>query len=205
MMKTLLFLLACLVAADAAAQTGFVQGGYIRDIKRFSHEGQASVFDGTVDGFSIGAAGFIAPHWSAGIELDYGGATTATEIVTVSISGRPAEIRTDYTSKRRSVEALAGLHTRADRPVRVGCYAGLSFTAFRREIASNAPAIVLQEPSPLSVLNERVTGAIVGVDVAIRLGAHVAVVPGFRAQGLSLSGDLTGFSLRPGISGRISF
>jgi hypothetical protein len=82
---------------------------------------------------------------------------------------------------------------------------GLSFTAFRREIASDAPDIVLQEPSPLSVLDERVTGPIVGIDAAIRLAPHVALVPGFRAQGLSLSGDLRGFSLRPTINGRLSF
>ncbi|MGH9374480.1 MAG: hypothetical protein ACRD15_23425, partial [Vicinamibacterales bacterium] len=155
--------------------------------------------------FLLGASGFVASRWSLGIEMDFSGPSTVGETVMVSIAGRPTEIRTDFTSRRRSVSALLGFHTGPARRVRVGCYAGLSFTAFRREILSDAPSIVLQEPSPLSVLEERVTGAIVGVDVAIRLGAHAAIVPGLRAQGLSLSGDLTGFSLRPGVSARIVF
>jgi hypothetical protein len=205
MVKATLLLFIWLVAANAAAQTAFVQGGYARDVKRFSHLAQPSVFDAAADGFLLGGSGFIASRWSAGLEMDFSAATTVTETVSVSISGRPLDIHTDYTSRRRSVSALLGFHTPAGRLVRVGCYAGLSFTAFRREIASDAPPVVLQEPSPLVVLDERVTGAIVGVDVAIRLGARLAIVPGFRAQGLSLSGDLTGFSLRPLISGRVTF
>ncbi|MGH8636897.1 MAG: hypothetical protein ACREUZ_07160 [Burkholderiales bacterium] len=205
MMRVVLVTLCCLVTSQVSAQTAFVQGGYSRDIKRFSHEGETSVLDATAGGFSIGAGAFLAGRWSAGVEMDLGGPSSVVDTVSVVISGRPAEIRTEYTSRRRSVSALAGFHTSAARRLRVGCYAGLSFTAFRREIFSDAPAIVLQEPTVPTVVNERITGAIVGVDVAIHVTPNVAVVPALRAQGLSLSGDLSGFSVRPSLNGRVVF
>jgi hypothetical protein len=205
MLRPLLVVVSCLLAQDAAAQSGFVQGGSALDVKRFSHDAGTAVFDGTAGGLSIGAAGFLASRWSAGVELDISRSSTVTDTVTVAIAGRPTQIQTDYTSRRRTVSALIGFHSSRERRIQVGCFAGLSFTAFRREIVSDAPPIVLTEPAPLAVLDERVTGPMVGIDVAIRVGRAVAIVPSFRAQGLSLSGDLTGFSLRPGISGRVSF
>jgi len=56
-----------------------------------------------------------------------------------------------------------------------------------------------------SVFDERATDAIVGIDVAIRVAPYVAIVPALRAQGLSLSGDLSGFSIRPSIGARVTF
>ena len=198
-------LLWALAATDAGAQSVFVEGGFAREIKRFSNEGDRSPFDGTATGVWVGTAGFFGSRWSVGVELDLGEETTSSETVSVTVSGRPTSITTSYTSRRRSLSALAGVHTPAGKPVRLGCYAGLSFTAFRREIASDAPAVVLQDPAPLAVFEERVTGAIVGVDVAVRVAPNVAVVPALRAQGLSLSGDLTGFSIRPSVGVRVSF
>jgi hypothetical protein len=206
-MRSRFALLAFLVfaASDAAAQSAFVEGGFAREVKRFSREGDRSPFDGTVNTVWVGVAGFLLPQVSVGAEMDLGEESTFQETVTVTVSGRPAEITTSYTSRRRSIAAFAGLHTSADRAVRLGCYVGLGFTAFRRTIGSDAPTVVLEEPPEPSVFEERTTGAIVGVDAAIRLGPNVAVVPAIRAQGLSLTGDLSGFSLRPSIGARVSF
>jgi hypothetical protein len=55
------------------------------------------------------------------------------------------------------------------------------------------------------VLDERTTSAIVGVDVAIRVYGALAAVGGLRAQGLRLTGDLSGFSIRPAVGARVSF
>jgi hypothetical protein len=197
--------LCVLVASDASAQSGFVEGGFAREIKRFSNEGGPSAFDGTVNSVWIGAAGFFGSRWSVGAELDLGGESTFSETVSVTVSGRPTEITTTYTSRRRSVSALAGVHTAPGKPVTVSCYGGLSFVAFRREISSDAPPIVLEDPAPLSVLDERRTSALVGIDVAFRVTPNLAIVPALRAQGLSLSGDLSGFSIRPSIGARVSF
>jgi hypothetical protein len=194
-----------LVASSAAAQSVFVEGGFSRDVRRFSHEGTQSAFDGTVNGTWVNGSGFVTPRLSVGVELDTGGEVTFDDTVTVTIAGRPSQITTTYTSKRRTVSALAGIHTAPGRAVQIGAYAGLSFTEFRRQISSDAPPIVLNETPAPSVLEERVTNAVVGVDVAILLAPHIALVPALRAQSLTLSGDLSGFSIRPSIGARVTF
>jgi hypothetical protein len=191
--------------SDAAAQSAFVEGAFAREIRRFSHEGERSAFDATVDSVWIGAAGFVTPHVSVGVEVDLGGEFTFEETVSLTLAGRPAQITTTYTSRRRSVSALAGLHTSGDRVARVGCYVGLSFSAFRREISSDAPPVVLEEPAEPSVFEERLTSTIVGADAAIRLAPNLSVIAAVRAQGLGLSGDLNGFSIRPSIGARVTF
>jgi hypothetical protein len=175
-----------------------------RDVRRFTHDGQGSIFDGTASGTSMGVSGFMTRRWSAGVEIDSGGESVATESSTVLLAGSPVNLRTTYAARRRTVSALAGFHS-GSRRVLVGCYAGLGFTAFRREIVSNAPPAVLQQPPSRSVLDERTTSAIVGVDVAIRVYGALAAVAGVRAQGLRLSGDLSGFSIRPVVGARVSF
>lgn len=193
-----------LVASTAAAQV-FVEGGFSRDVRRFSHAGTQSAFDGTVNGTWINGSGFVTPRLSVGVELDTGGEVTFDDTVIVTIAGRPSQITTTYTSKRRTVSALAGIHTAPGRAVQIGAYAGLSFTKFRRQISSDAPPIVLNETLAPSVFEERVTDAVVGVDVAILLAPHIAIVPALRAQGLSLSGALSGFSIRPSVGARVTF
>jgi hypothetical protein len=89
--------------------------------------------------------------------------------------------------------------------VRLGYYAGWGFSRVRREIASDAPPIVLTEPSEPTVFDDRPAGFVLGVDAVIEIVPHVAVVPSLRAQALRLSGDLDGHSFRPGIGGRVSF
>jgi hypothetical protein len=197
-------LAAVAVCSPAAAQSVFVQGGLSRDVRRFTHDGQGSVFDATSWGTWAGVGAFMSSRWSAGAELDSGEESLATETATIVVAGSPVNLRTTYAARRRTVSALAGFHAGGSR-VLVGCYAGLGFTAFRREIVSNAPPAVLQQPSSRSVLDERTTSAIVGVDVAIRVYGALAAVGGLRAQGLRLTGDLSGFSIRPAVGARVSF
>jgi hypothetical protein len=194
-----------LTASTADAQWGFVEGGISRDVRRFSHEGTRSAFDGTVNGIWVNGGAFMTPRLSVGVELDDGKDVTFDDTVNLTIEGRPSQITTTYTSRRRTLSALAGIHTSPGRAVQLGAYAGLSFTMFRREISSDAPPIVLGETPGPSVFDERVTDAIVGVDVAIMLAPSIAIVPALRAQALSLSGDLSGFSIRPSIGARVTF
>jgi hypothetical protein len=123
----------------------------------------------------------------------------------VSVSGQSRDIHNEYTSQRRSASALIGYQTSFRHNLQVGYYTGLSFSTVRREIASDADAVVLQTPAPTSIFTDRLAGAIVGIDAAIRVAAHLAVVAGLRAQGLALSGDLGGHSIRPSIGARIFF
>lgn len=204
-LKSVLMLGLLLAAPSASAQSMFVQGSAGREIKRFSGEPENSVFDATASAITLGAAGHIMPHWTIGAELDLGGRSTTSRTTSVSVSGQNRDIHTDYTSERRSASALVGYQTSPRHGVQLACYAGLSFSTVRREIASDAEAVVLQAPAPTSLYTDRLAGAIVGVDAVIRLAPHLAVVPGLRAQGLALGGDLGGHSIRPSIGARVSF
>jgi hypothetical protein len=199
------FAFVLLAGSNAAAQSAFIEAGFSRDVRRFSNEGTRSAFDGTVNGIWVNGSAFLMPRLSVGIEIDNGEDVTFDDTVTITVSGQPAQITTTYKSRRRTLSAVAGLHSAAGRLVRIGAYAGLSFTRFRREISSDAPPIVVTEPLAPAVFDERVTDAVVGVDVAILLTPNVALVPALRAQGLSLSGDLSGFSIRPSIGARVTF
>jgi hypothetical protein len=89
--------------------------------------------------------------------------------VTGPIAGRPETVTTSYTLERRSLSAIAGFHTSPAYRVRLGCYAGLSFSTVRREIAADAPAIVLTPPLEPSIFTDRTTAPVVGVDVAVTI------------------------------------
>lgn len=192
-------------AGAASAQHGFVQGSYGTELRRFSAELGEEVLDGRADSLAGGAAAFVTPRVSAGVELDLGGTSSASRTVRVTLGGTPTEVTTTYTLRRRSVAALVGIHTAADRPVRLGVYAGLGFHAIRREVVSDAPPIVVTDPPGPSVFLERSASPVAGADLAIRLAPGVAVVASVRAQALRLAGDLQGFSVRPGGALRLQF
>jgi len=204
-MRGLFTLVLVLTAATASAQSGFVQGTFGGDIKRFSGDASSSVFDGTAQLFAIGAGGHLTPHWTILAELDVGGRSSQTTTTSVAISGQARDIHNTYTSERRGLSALAGYETSAHHGVQMVYYAGLSFSTFRREIASDAEEVVLQQPAPTSDYTDRLTGPIVGIDAVIHLAPHLSLVPSLRAQGLPLGGDLGGHSIRPSIGARVSF
>jgi hypothetical protein len=203
--KSACVLAVLLAPSIASGQSLFVQGSAGREIKRFSGEPENAVFDTTAAAVAIGGSGYVRPHWTVGVELDLGRRSTTTQTTSVLVSGQRRDIHTHYTLQRRSASALIGYQTSAHHAVQIGYYAGLSFSKVSREIASDAGTIVLQTPQAASIYTDRVVGAIVGVDVAIRIAPHAAVVPSLRAQGLALGGDLNGHSIRPGIGARIDF
>jgi hypothetical protein len=200
-----LFLALLTLASGASAQTLFVQAGVGADVRRFSAEPEKSPFDGTASAFTVGAGAELRHHWVVSAEADLGGRTTTSSTVTVVFSGQTLTIHNAYSAERRSISALAGYRSNPQRRWRVGYYAGVSFTNLRREIVSDAESVVLQAPAPGSVYDQRVTSPIIGLDVSIRLGPHLAVVPALRAQGLTIGTDLSGYSIRPTVGARFSF
>jgi hypothetical protein len=192
-------------AVPVRAQAAFVQGALGVDVRRFSAEETENVFDSESRAVAAGASGFFARHLSAGVEADFGSSASASRTVSVDISGRPTAITTTYTLRRRTVAALFGVHSGPGRRVRLGAYAGLAFSAVRREVSSDAPPVVLEEPSPPSVFLDRTVDAVVGVDAAFALVPRLAIVAGLRAQGLTLAGDTRGFSIRPAVGARVTF
>jgi hypothetical protein len=196
-------LLCC--AAQARAQSAFIQGGIAIDARRFSGQPDERVFDGNVRSVSIGGGGFLTPRISAGVELDVGAELEVASSVSVTIAGRPQTITTTYASKRRTVSALFGLHSAEQRAIRVGAYAGLAFTWFDQRIGNDAPPVVLNFPVPESLFTHLSATPIVGVDVAVTLTGNVAIVGMVRAQALDFGGEPRGVSIRPGAAVRVSF
>jgi hypothetical protein len=203
--RGVLFVLLASVATTASAQSVLLQGTYGVDVRRFSAGEDERVFDGEPPGFSAGVAAFLTAHVTAGLELDAGRTSTAARSVSLTIAGRPATVTTSYGIRRRTVSALAGFHTGWRGRVELGAYAGLAFNSVRREIASDAPPIVLSSPAEPSVFTDRTTDPVAGADLAVRVSPQLAVVVSVRAQGLTLTGDLQGFSVRPGAGIRVTF
>ena len=203
--SVLLLIVSLAGAAPALAQAAYIQGGIATDVRRFSGESTDRVFDGNVAAVMVGGGGFLTSTISAGVELDFGAESEVAESVSVPIAGRPETVTTTYASRRRSVSAMFGVHSSAERAVRVGAYAGLAFTAFRQRIAVDAPAIVLAAPPPPTEFTHLTASPIVAVDVAVAVSRHLAVVGVVRAQALEGGSDLRGFSVRPGVAARVSF
>jgi hypothetical protein len=191
-------------AADAAAQSVFVQGGAGPDIRRFSAEEGQAVFDGSASMVTFGGGAFVTPRMTIGVELDFAGMMTETRSVTVPIGGVPTTVTSSFALERRSVTALAGVHTSGAHRVRLGGYAGVGFSTVRREIATDVVGLPGPPPGP-SILIDRLAGPVVGVDVAVTIVRYVALVGALRAQGLALTGEVTGFSLRPAGLLRVTF
>ena len=192
-------------AAPALAQVAYIQGGIVTDVRRFSGQPTDRVFDANVAAIVVGGGGFLTPMISAGVELDFGAESEFAESVTVTIAGRPETVTTTWASRRRTVSALFGVHSAAQRAVRVGAYAGLAFTAFRQRIAADAPAIVLPATPPATEFTHLAATPTVGVDVAVAISRNLAVVGVVRAQALESGSDMRGFSVRPGVAARVSF
>jgi len=200
-----LLLMPLLCAERAFAQTAYVQGGIEMDARRFSGQPGDRVFDANLPTLMVGGGGFLTPMISAGVELDIGGESQVAQSVAVTIAGRPETVTTTYASRRRAVAALFGIHSTATRAVRVGAYAGLAFTAFMQRISADAPAIVLNTPPPATEFTHLAAAPIVGVDVAVAVARHFALVGVVRAQALAFGSELHGFSVRPGVAARVTF
>ncbi len=142
MLKFALFVALLLAFAPAAsAQSLFVDLSAGADVRRFSADPEKSAFDGTAHAFVFAAGTEFHPHWTASVEADFGGRSTATTTIPVEIFGESRVIHTSYTSERRSISALAGYRTGGGRRIRTGYYVGVVFTTFRREIVSDAESI----------------------------------------------------------------
>src|SRR5689334_17442264 len=111
----LVVMMSTLCGEPASAQSGYLQGGFAIDSRRFSGAPGDRVFDANASTITFGGGGFLSAMVSAGVEVDLGGQTDVAQSSTVTIAGRPENVTTTYTSRRRSVSALFGIHTTAAR------------------------------------------------------------------------------------------
>jgi hypothetical protein len=191
--------------SSASAQPFFVQGTVGADLRHFSAEPEKSPFDGTSSTFLIGAGTEFIRHWVVSAEFDAGGETTTTSTTSAAFSGQTLTIHNSYSAERRTFAALAGFRSDGERRWRIGYYAGIAFSTLRRQIVSDAESVVLGSPAPGSVYDQRLTSAILAIDVAVRVLPHLAILPALRAQPLTIGTELAGHSIRPSIGARLTF
>jgi hypothetical protein len=200
----LLLLAFLLIPAASSAQTGFLQGGYGVEVRRFSRGETDGVLDGNAGTLDAAAGAFLTPRFTASLELDLGASSSIAETVSVAVAGRPSSITTTYESRQRSAAAMAGFHSSSSRRVRVAVYGGLAFISFRREVSSDAPRIVLSASPPPAVFIDRTVAPAVGLDVAARLAPRLDLVGSVRAHGIPLA-NIDGFCVRPAALLRVTF
>jgi hypothetical protein len=194
-----------LLASAASAQSIFVQGSAGIEVRRFSAETEKSAFDGAAPAVVLGIGTELMQHWPVSVQLSLNGESKLERVTDVVVFGQPRAIHNLYTSERRGLAVLAGYRTSAHRRARFGYYGGVSFSLFRREIASDAASIVLNTVDSSSVFEERLTTPVVAVDATVRIRDHFAVLATVVVQGLEIGEELGGHSIQSSIGARVSF
>jgi hypothetical protein len=210
MVKVWLIMAVVLVATDAMAQSVTVTAGGYRDIQRFSGDAgtdATNVLDTESNGLHIAVGAVVIPHVTVAFEVGFSGEASVTKSTTVTNLGQTLNIQTQYANQPTTWSALVGLRSAPAGRLQLTYLGGVTFSHVRRTITPETPATVVQPvPAPLvSTTVDNVAGPTVGVDAAIRAADHVALVAFLRVHALSLSNDLTGFIVRPGLAVQFSF
>lgn len=198
---------AALLAADAAAQPVLLGVGYHRDVKRFSGDPDLNVLDTQANGVHIAVGTSVTPRLLVSLEVAFSEESTRTRTTPVVLGGRPLNVTTHYRNQLSTVSALAGVQGPPAGRLRLTYIAGLTFAHVRRRIEPEARAPIL-DPAPPPTASEfvdNVAAPTVGLDAAIDMARHVAIVASLRAHALRLNADLAGFSIRPGVGVQFAF
>jgi hypothetical protein len=194
----------------AAAQAGFVSGGFQYDIKRYSGDESMNVYDGQAAGGFIGAGAFVAKRLSVEFEAGFSGDTTTTVSTPVAIAGQgTVNFETTYTSRVQSYSALVGVHTAPSERLHLSFRGGVTFVHHRREIVP--PPILPVYPgepstSPLpTTIVDNVAGPTAGVDADVMLTPRFAIVGALRVTQFRIATDLSAFTIRPLVGVRATF
>jgi hypothetical protein len=150
---------------------------------------------------------FLTARWTIGIEADWGGEATIVRSTRVQFRGQTFDLETRHRNAARSVAVVTGFDAPPLGRLQVRGVGGMAFTRVRRAIESEAPAVVLQDPTQPDRTEyvDRFATVIVGVDAAIAIARGLAIVPAVRAQGLHLTDDIDGYSIRPSLGVRWTY
>jgi hypothetical protein len=189
-----------------------------------------SSLDATGAGGGVRIGTFLHPRWTLELAVDAGSNTTKTmPNLYVSILGNSSALRfPELSASTRffTVSTIIGFHPAKMGRIQLGYLGGFSFVrgTYESELpdfrilpagsltfSSNTSAVLLPTIFPPPTFEFRkVTrvdnsaGAILGLEAAVDLTAHIAAVPGIRAVTFSNSGQ-TVFLFRPEIGVRWSF
>jgi hypothetical protein len=212
------------LAGTAAAQTKlYVAGGGFADVKRFNsatYRDQDNQNTTSLGG-SVRVGTFVAPKWSLELAIDASRktATNQTDIVILSIYPPLPNFNLTPTNQFTSVGVLVGFHPEVSGRIRPGYLGGISFlrgkytTAFFIPLGLDTTAILNGLPDfgvgQLTALNfpqvtdiRYTTSVTLGIEAAIDVSKHLAVVPELRVLTVSAP---DGLLLRPGVDVRWLF
>jgi hypothetical protein len=210
MVKAWLVIAVLLAASDAMAQSVLLTAGGYHEIKRFSGDAgpdATNVLDTDANGLHIAVGTVVIPHFIVAFEVGLSGESSVTKTTTVTNLGQTLNIQTQYANQLTTWSALVGLRSAPAGRLQLTYVGGVTFSHVRRTITPETPATVVQ-PAPVPTISttiDNVAGPAVGVDAAVRVADHLAVVAFVRVYALTLSNDLSGVIVRPGLAAQVSF
>jgi hypothetical protein len=199
------------VPGEASAQAGFISGGFLYDIKRYSGDESQNVYDGQAAGGFVGVGAFVAKRLSAEFEMGLSRDTTTTVSTPVVIAGMgTVDFNTVYTTRLQTYSALFAVHTAPSERLHLSYRGGVTFVHHRREILPpNILPVNPQTPSTIpatpTVLIENVAGPTAGIDADVILSQRFAIVGALRVHAFRIATDLSAFSIRPMVGARVTF
>ena len=207
MAKAWLVMAVVLSASNAMAQSVMLTAGAYYEIKRFSGDPDMNVLDTGANGLHIAVGTAVVPHCTVAFEVGLSGESSVTKTTTVTNLGQTLNIQTQYANQLTTWSALVGLRSAPAGRLQLTYVGGVTFSHVRRTITPETPATVVQ-PAPVPTISttiDNVAGPAVGVDAAVRVADHLAVVAFVRVYALTLSNDLSGVIVRPGLAAQVSF
>ena len=186
--------------ATAGAQRLMVSGAVQRDKQEFREDEVANRLDGWSTGWMVGAAAPLPRQLMLAVEWSDAGTIEDARTTTLDINGRPVAITSTFRHRTTSVAALGGYSHVLSR-VRLAYLAGVAFTGVERAFASNAPGLILVNPSDApvsanSVRTDRSSEIAGGVNAYVQIRRRLHAVAGVRAQTIRLPFDISGWSVR---------
>jgi len=199
------------LARRAAAQAGFVSGGLVYDIKRYSSGVGPQTYDGEAIGGYVGVGAFITRRFSAEFEMALSGDATNRVSFPILINASTntiSNITSIYETRLQTYSALFGVHTAPSRRLHLSYRGGVTFIHHRRRITP--PLVLPADPAANTVgiqvtLIDNVAAPTAGVDADFLLAPRLALVAALRVHAFSIENDLSAFSIRPMVGARVSF
>lgn len=207
------FLLVCLSilgqATSAAAQTGFVSGGFLYDIKRYSSGSSGpQVYDGEAAGGYLGAGAFITRRFSAEFEMALTGDTTNRVSIPLLENASTINFVTTFATRLQTYSALFAVHVRPSARLHLSFRGGATLVHHRRVIVPQQIVPPSPETNTVSItttITENVAAPTAGVDVDIPLSPRFAIVGALRVHRFTVATDLPAVSIRPMVGARVTF
>jgi hypothetical protein len=194
---------------QAAAQIGFVSGGFMSDIKRYaSGSAGLQVYDGTAAGGFLGAGVFVTKRFSAEFEMGLSSDSTTSVSTPVIVSGSTVNFTTTFATRLQTYSALFAVHIQPSSRLHLSFRGGATLIHHRRLIVP--PQLVPPNPetntTPMTTtVIENVASPIAGVDADVVLSPRLALVGALRVNTYTVATDLSAYSIRPMIGARLLF